>query len=159
MRFDWSHGDQLAQIAHRLSRHRLKTRPTTALLLTALWLISMSACRTNPTVPPPPQEHAPVIRSLRCFPSTIGPTDSAIVICDTFDQDGDSLQYDWVSDARVRLAGLPPGEAHVYGSRSNSQVVYYGTPPTPSDTGFVQCVVNDFTGNSSGAIIRIPLHP
>ena len=127
--------------------------------LLVLGAVLMSACNGASPTAPTTTKHAPLIRSLRCFPATIGPGDSAIVICDAFDQDGDSLRYDWISDARLRLAGAPPGETHVLASRSNSQVVYYGTPIDPSDTGFVQCIVNDFNGSSSGAIIRIPLHP
>jgi len=119
----------------------------------------MTACNSDDPSPTAPTNHSPVIRSLRCFPATIGPGDSAIAICDAFDPEGDPLFFDWVSDGKLRLAGAPPGEAHVLTSLHSSQVVYYGTPISPSDTAFVQCIAYDDHGGSSGAIVKLPLHP
>ena len=116
----------------------------------------LGAC--DDTNPVEPRNQLPVIRSLLVFPASIGPTDSAIVICDAVDPEGGALRYDWISDGRLRLRGAPDGETFVLASQSNTQVVTYGTPQV-SDTAWVQCIVRDDSGHGVGALIRFPLNP
>ena len=119
-------------------------------------LLFLSACHESPTAPTP-AKHPPTIRSLTCFPTSLVQGDSAIVVCNALDQDGDTLNYTWVGDGRLRLAGAPPGTVHVLTSPNNSQVIYYGPLGNPSDTAFVQCIVNDGHGGSVGAVVLVPL--
>lgn len=126
-----------------------------ALIVTALSVLS--ACDGKDPVRP--GNRAPIMISLLTFPGSIGPSDSAIVVCDATDPDGDSLRYDWISDGRLRLRGASPGDAFVLASRSNSQVVTYGTPLSPTDTAWVQCIVRDYRGGGVGALVFLPLHP
>jgi hypothetical protein len=128
-------------------------------VLPGIGLLFTCACDSHTPIAPTPTKHLPVIRSLACFPASIRPGDSAIVICKASGQDGDILNYTWVSDGRLRLAGEPPGTVHVLDSPNNSQVIYYGPLGSPSDTAFVQCIANDNHGGSTGATVVIPLHP
>ena len=128
-----------------------------ARLVLPCFLMLLNACDTAGPSQPILTKHPPTIRSLECFPASLGPSDSAIVVCNAFDQDGDTLNYTWVGDGRLRLAGAPPGTVHVLASPNSSQVIYYGPLGSPSDTAFVQCIVNDNRGGSVGAVILVPL--
>jgi hypothetical protein len=65
--------------------------------------LTVGACGDrNPTTP---ENHSPVIVSVSAFPSTIHRADSALVIVDATDADGDTLVYDWTTDARLRISG------------------------------------------------------
>jgi hypothetical protein len=125
--------------------------------LLALSMLLVSSCNGTSPTSPPPTEHPPVIKSLLCFPASIGPSDSAVVVCNAFDEDGDPLLYTWVGDGRLRLAGAPPGAVHVLDSPNSSQVIYYGPLGSPSDTAFVQCIVYDSHRASVGGVILVPL--
>jgi hypothetical protein len=90
---------------------------------------------------------SPVAQSLTVFPTTIGPGDSAIVVCSAVDADGDTIVYDWSSDCRIRLKGPRPNDGFLYNQFSNSLIVYPGTCiQAPLDTGWVMCEVRDRRG-------------
>jgi len=102
-----------------------------------------------------------VIVSLDVFPATIGPGDSAIVVCVATDADGDTLVYDWFTDCRLRLKGSYDF-VYYFDTHSNSMVVYAGTCSTSgssADTGWVSCDVRDRRGGGAPAgTVRIVVH-
>ena len=118
-------------------------------VLTALTL-SVGACGgTTPLQPV--NRTVPVVVSLTAFPTTIGPTDSAIVLCIASDADGDTVVYDWMSDCRMVKKG---GEDRLtlYHQFDRALVVYPGACNTaPLDTGWVNCYVRDQRGGGVNA--------
>ena len=81
------------------------------------------SCEDN-SVKPENQNHRPVIFSLSVFPNIIGPQDSAIVICNAYDPDGDTLVYDWISDGKSKIKGTLFDELFLYNTYENYRVVY-----------------------------------
>ncbi len=82
-----------------------------------------------------------------------------IVSCLASDADGDTLFYDWITDAHFVIKGNPPDDHHLYDSRSNTQVFirYY---VLPTDTvAWVQCIVRDHKGRSDGRVLVVRVHP
>lgn len=89
---------------------------------------------------------------LDVFPDVIGPSDSAIVICEAIDPDGDTLVYDWITDARVRIKGSQ--YFWLYHTSENTRIFY----PTninnvPVDTLWVQCIVRDVKGGATDGLV------
>jgi hypothetical protein len=102
----------------------------------------------GPRTPLQPVNRSPVALSLTAFPSSIGPSDSAFVVCVASDPDGDSLAYFWGSDCRIVKKGQF-GQEDLY-SRSNTLVVYPGTcVHAPTDTGWVSCEISDRRGGGA----------
>jgi hypothetical protein len=64
-------------------------------------IFSLNGCNDNP-VEVKSENRSPIIFSLIVFPDIIGPTDSAIVICNAIDPDGDTLVYDWITDGKSK---------------------------------------------------------
>lgn len=95
----------------------------------------------------PPINHAPVISAALVFPQTLGPGDSAIVICNATDSDGDLILYDWYTDGRLRIKGAFLGVS-LYDSPYNTQVFYYNHADTPVDTAWIQVNAKDQRGMS-----------
>lgn len=109
------------------------------------------SCDDNP-VDSKPENRRPVILSLTVFPEVIGPSDSAIVVCNAFDPDGDTLVYDWITDARLKIKGaLPPGDTRLFNTFENSRIFY----PTQQaiDTVWVQCFARDRKGKSDAELV------
>jgi hypothetical protein len=98
--------------------------------------------------PVEPSNHYPVMSSLAVFPTAIGPTDSAIIVCNAMDPDGDTLVYDWITDARLRIKGAPAGVYH-FNTFENSQVLYMGSPLLPIDTAYIECTTRDRRGGAA----------
>jgi hypothetical protein len=91
------------------------------------------------------------VLSLTAFPTTIGPGDSAIVVCLATDPEGDTLVYDWTSDCRLIKKG-GPGELTLYNSDDHALIVYPGAcNSAPVDTGWVACEVRDRRGGGTYA--------
>jgi len=108
--------------------------------------------------PVKPVNHSPFILSLTAFPNNIGPTDSTVVICHATDSDADTLYYDWITDARLKIKGAIPPDAHyLYSTRENWRVFYHGDVTPINDTAFVQCIVRDRKGGGDGKVARILL--
>ena len=110
--------------------------------------LALAACvaACDPTTPLEPVNRSPVVQSLVAFPTTIGPGDSAIVVCGATDSDGDTLVYDWSSDCRMLKKGDTWGDFTIFG-RGRSMVVYAGAcNRAPVDTGWVTCDVRDQRG-------------
>lgn len=120
-------------------------------LIIMLVLMSISCSDDNP-VDNKPENHRPVILSLTVFPNIIGPSDSAIVICNATDPDGDTLVYDWITDARLRINGAnPPDDTRLFNTFENSRIFY---PTTLAiDTVWVQCFARDRKGKSDTKLI------
>jgi hypothetical protein len=128
-----------------------------------LLLISLLACGAaiagcSAEDPTQPINHNPVIHSVTLFPQSIGPGDSAIVVCEASDRDGQTLVFDWQTDAALRIKGAHNG-VYLYDSRDKSQIFYYGTPTTPTDTAWIACSVRDDIGGMDTVILQLRLHP
>ena len=95
-----------------------------------------------------PTNRSPLALSLVAFPTTIGPGDSAIVLCNATDPDGDTLVYDWGSDCRmVKKGGSPYNVGSLNNQYDPGVVVYPGEcVRAPVDTGWVSCEVRDRKG-------------
>jgi hypothetical protein len=68
------------------------------------------------------------------------------------DPNGDTLVYDWITDARLRIKGAnPPGDTRLFNTFENSQIFY----PTKLaiDTVWVQCFARDRKGKSDAKLI------
>jgi len=115
---------------------------------------SIGACGSDdPTQPP--HNNDPTIISLTTFPNAIGPGDSAIVVCNAKDPDGDPLVYDWITDGRLKVKGALPGETRLYNTVSNSQLFYYGLAAMPPDTAWILCYARDDKGGSDYQIANL----
>jgi hypothetical protein len=120
-----------------------------SILLITVILLNIN-CDDNP-VDNKQENRNPVMFSLTVFPDFIGPSDSAIVICNAMDPDGDTLVYDWITDARLKIKGARPGDFRLYHTYDNSRIFY----PTDlaTDTVWVQCITRDVKGGSAGKLI------
>jgi hypothetical protein len=125
-----------------------------AIVTTIALAACLNSCGDNPTEP---TNHSPIIRSLAIFPASIGQTDSAIVVCDASDPDGDVLVYDWFTDTTLRIKGATAG-VYLYNSPNNSQIFYYGTPPALPDTQWIRCDVRDRRGQVDSQTIFLIVH-
>jgi len=111
--------------------------------------LSAAGCGTE--IPLQPVNHSPVALSLSAFPTTIGPGDSAIVICTATDADGDTIVFDWSSDCRLIKQGQYRDQFTLYNQR-NTLVVYAGScAKSPLDTGWVSCSAYDGRGGGDRA--------
>jgi hypothetical protein len=130
--------------------------PCSRLLAPALALCVL-ACLSGCGVKTPlePVNRSPVVRSLIAFPASISPGDSAVVVCQATDPDGDPVVFDWTSDCRLIKQGAP-GDFTAF-NRGNAVVVYAGAcADAPLDTGWVSCHVRDGRGGGAYAgVIRI----
>lgn len=127
-------------------------------MLVALALLVL-ACTKDRVTAPSPVNHAPVISSMWSFPEVLGSQDSMIVACLASDADGDTLFYDWITDAHFVIKGNPPDNHHLYDSRSNTQV-FIRDYVLPTDTvAWVQCIVRDHKGGADGRVLVVRVHP
>jgi hypothetical protein len=120
------------------------------LLLLTIILLNIN-CDDNP-VEGKAENRSPVIFSLTVFPDVIGSSDSAIVICNAYDPDADTLVYDWITDAKLRIKGAnPPGDTRLFNTFENSRIFY----PTQFaiDTVWVQCFARDRKGKSDAELV------
>ncbi|MCK6613731.1 MAG: hypothetical protein L6Q47_05795 [Ignavibacteriaceae bacterium] len=124
------------------------------LIVILTFLISVNSCNENP-IEVKSENRSPVIFSLTVFPEVIGPSDSAIIICNAMDPDGDTLVFDWITDARVKLKGAFADNSWLFHTYENSRIFY----PTqyvniPVDTPWVQCFARDVKGKSTSGMVR-----
>ena len=122
------------------------------LILLVYMLLTIIGCEDNSTDTKKSENHSPTIFSLIVFPDTVGPQDSAIVICNAFDPDGDTLVYDWITDAKLRIKGAnPPSDSRLFNTFEDSRIFY----PTQRaiDTVWVQCFARDRKGKSDAKLV------
>ena len=93
------------------------------IVLIVFLLLNITCGDDNP-VDGKQENRSPVILSLSVFPDVIGPSDSAIVICNAFDPDADTLVYDWITDGRLKIKGGQGDEHFLYNTYENSRMVY-----------------------------------
>ena len=134
-----------------------KARPTRDRLLLAIFAlgVGIAACGDDHALQP--RNRPPAILSFTATPDSLGQTDTALVVCDTADPDGDSLFYDWITDARLRIKGAHAG-VYLFNSRSSQQRFYIGILRAPIDTGWVECTVRDNLGGAAQSRLLIYLH-
>ncbi len=117
-------------------------------LLIVLVLLNIICCDDNPVKS---ENRNPVILSLTAFPDTIGPSDSAIVICNAMDPDGDTLVYDWYSNGKLRIKGAPTfNDWNLYNTFENWIIIYpKNLNNIPIDTLWIECQARDGKGGGS----------
>ncbi|GAB6283088.1 MAG: hypothetical protein STSR0008_18440 [Ignavibacterium sp.] len=104
------------------------------------------------------ENRSPVILSLSVFPDAIGPSDSAIVICNAMDPDGDTLVYDWVTDGKSRITWSDYPDWHVYNTYENWRVAYpKNLNNVPIDTCWVQVFARNRKGKSDVGLVSFIL--
>ena len=123
-------------------------------LVLLVLLLANFACKDNPVDSGKTENHSPVIFSVTVFPEVIGPTDSAIVICNAMDPDGDTLVYDWITDGRLNIKGAPYYAHEEYNTYENSQIFYPNSVSSPVDTAWVQCFARDRKGGSVARVVQ-----
>ena len=119
-------------------------------------MLGAGGCKDNP-VASKPENHRPILFSVIVFPDTIGPKDSVIVICNAMDPDADTLVYDWITDDRLNIKGVPGFYEHeLSNTHENSQVFYPSQYiKTPIDTPWVQCFARDGRGYSVAKTVHL----
>ena len=121
-------------------------------------LTALAGCEDN-DLPTPPNNHSPVINTLVAFPDSIGPSDSTVVVCGAYDMDGDSLVYDWQTDARLDIQGTPTWNKNLNNTRSPSHTFYNANLGSTHDSAWVYCHVRDPRGGGTGSRVYIILRP
>ena len=97
-----------------------------------------------------------MIHGLVAFPDTIGPSDSTIVVCTASDADGDTLVYDWETDARLNIQGTR--NRYLNAQLSSQHTFYNANLPNPiNDSAWVYCLVRDRRGGGVGRSVFITL--
>jgi hypothetical protein len=124
------------------------------LLIALTAVVAVSACRGYPTRS---VYHRPTISSVTVFPNVIGQGDSAIVTVFASDPDGDTLVYDWFTDARLIIKDGRLGDSFLYNTASNSRVFYRSTLPPFNGRVQVSCSVRDVRGGSDSRAVLILL--
>src|ERR1051326_8643582 len=102
----------------------------------AVFALSGACDSSKPTAPP--QNRDPVINGASVAPSVVPVGDSALMICNASDPDGDAIVFDWYADGRFLLKDAPDGVTR-YSSPSDSQVVYYVRAVARLDTARIFC--------------------
>ena len=118
--------------------------------------VMLAGASCDPAIPLVPTNHDPVATGLTVFPTTLGVGDSAIVVCNATDVDGDTLMYDWSSDCRMLKTGHVTGDLTI--STFDHALVVHAGPcnRAPTDTGWVRCFVRDLRGGGADAgLVRI----
>lgn len=129
---------------------------STSFILLIIVFLSIG-CDDN-SIKPENENQRPVIFSLTVFPDVIGPQDSAIIICNAFDPDGDTLVYDWITDGKSKIKGTIFDELFLYNTFENYRVVYpKNLNNVPIDTLWIQCFARDQKGMSDNGLVRIIL--
>jgi len=121
------------------------------MVVIAFVLFDISCDKDNPVKP---VNHNPIILSLTVFPDVISLSDSAIVVVNAMDPDGDTLVYDWYSDGTLEFKGNPSWEIGVRpNTHENYQIVFPVQSPNfpPVDTVWVQVQARDGKGGGSVA--------
>ena len=104
------------------------------------------------------KNHNPEVLSVELFPSAIAIGDSAMAYTRAFDPDGDSLFYDWTTDGRLTLKGVPPFFHALYDSRSATQIFYAATLQGSVDTAWIEAAVRDHRGGFASVLVPLTLH-
>ncbi len=121
-------------------------------LLTPMLGVCVLACLSSCGLKTPlqPVDRSPVVQSLIAFPTSITIADSAIVVCNAADPDGDPMMFDWTSDCRLIKQGA--SEEFTAYNLGNTLIVYAGAcAHAPLDTGWVSCEVRDGRGGGAYA--------
>ena len=132
----------------------LKPMKPSWLLISVILALGAGLAACGDDDPVKPVNHAPVIQSLTAFPTALGPGDSTLVTCLAVDADGDSLLYDWVTDARLVIKGNDPTDHELYDSRSNTHVFYHGAS-SAFDSAWVECNVHDSKAANAVRMVTI----
>jgi hypothetical protein len=129
-------------------------------LLVVTLQAALGWCDTKTVQPTYPRNHSLVIDTMVAVPDTIGPSDSTVVTCTAAaaDADGDSLFYDWQTDARLNTQGTPTWNKYFNNQLSPSQKFYNADLPNPiNDSAWVYCEVRDARGGGAGRHVFIIL--
>jgi hypothetical protein len=127
-------------------------------LIALILSTAIAGCQKDGVTPPKPMNHSPVIDSIIAVPDSLGPSDSTIVSCFASDIDGDTLVYDWHTDARLNIQGTPTWNKHLNAQRSPYHTFYNADLPNRiNDSAWVYCEVHDRIGGGASARVYIIL--
>jgi hypothetical protein len=136
----------------------MRLRIWSRVLLPLALVVALGSCREYPTKPVGwLANHNPVISSVVAFPQLIGQGDSVMVTVNATDPDGDTLVYDWQTDARLHMRGDDLGFGDLSNTYSNSLILYRTTVTPINDTAWVYCDVRDRRGGGAGRLVLIPI--
>lgn len=100
------------------------------------------------------ENQSPIILSLTVFPDVIGPLDSAIVVCNAMDPDGDTLVFDWTTDGKSRIKGTTYPDWTIFNTYENWCVVYpKNLNNVLKDTCIIQVFARDRKGKSDVQLV------
>src|SRR5262249_54480694 len=119
--------DAAAAGSRHIAEATLRTMPRLVLApaLVAVSLLPLVGCaKHSPSDPALPVNRSPVLDSLVAYPDTIGPSDSTTVVCFAREPDGDTLFFDWQTDARLNIKGTPTWNKYFNNQISPAQVFY-----------------------------------
>ena len=126
-------------------------------LISIALLVASCGCG-NTRLPTLARNHSPVVHGLIAFPDTIGPSDSTVVVCSATDADGDTLVYDWETDARLDIAGEPTWNKYLNAQLSPRHTFYNADLSNPiNDSAWVYCLVRDRRGGGADREVFIIL--
>lgn len=137
---------------NKVFKNILKKKIKRILILITL-LLNTTCSNENPIKS---ENQSPIILLLSVSPNLIYTQDSAIVLCNAFDPDGDTLVYDWITDGRLKIKE-GQGDGHfLYNTYENSRTVYSKSLSNRPDvdTVWVQVFARDRKGKSDFEIVR-----
>jgi hypothetical protein len=121
----------------------------------------MTGCASSRRPPSPPDlqaNHGPRILVLVAHSESIGPLDSSLVVCTAADADGDTLVYDWNTDGRLKIKGVPSWSMRLNNQLSDSVTVFNANLSNPiNDSAWVNCVVRDRRGGGDARLVHVLL--
>lgn len=143
-------------------RNMIRARLPFALSL--LIIVFICSCNKQPIRPTPsiylPTNHSPILDSLIAVPDTIGPSDSVVVHCYAREPDGDSLFYDWLTDARLKIPGQPSFSSNYLNNQLSPSLTFINTnlSDTTNDSAWVYVLVRDGKGGGADRHVFIIMH-
>lgn len=108
---------------------------------------------------PRPTNTKPAIDSIRVQPPIASVSDSITVTCFARDTDGDVLVYDWQTDSRLRINGVPANQPYKFGSPSSAERFYPQYSSSSLDTIYLSCSARDQHGASAARLVLIIIQP
>lgn len=121
--------------------------------LSVLCVAAIAVACSDPATSP--ENHRPVLLSVRAFPGVARANDSVLVVCQAMDADNDTLVYDWITDGRLRVQGAIEGHPYLYNTQESFMVFYPvpGVVDIPVDTVWVEVSARDRRGMSATQVV------
>lgn len=108
-----------------------------------------------------PSNHDPAVTSIVAFPNQVQEADSFAVICSAYDQDGDSLFYDWsCTNHAASIKGAPPENPFQLLNSKDNIMIFYATDSLLYQNGHaaIFCDVRDRNEGLKTVTIFVAIH-